>query len=100
NSIIVSCTPDLQREHALHSPPSSPITSTSFGNSGKHLLGHQFDYAEPDSGEASRTIIDSIYDVVYDFPQQMLSLDTPCVADIRYQNYFTQSATEPQRFSN
>jgi len=46
------------------------------------------------------TIIDSIHDVVQDFPQQMLFLDTSCVTDIRYQNHLAQRKTDSRSFSN
>lgn len=97
SSSVVS---DLQWEHAVHSPPSSPITSTSSSDYEQPFPVHQHSRAKPDNVEASGSIIDSIYDTVQGFPQQTLFLNTPCVVDIRHQNHFAQCATDPQRFSN
>ncbi len=91
---------DLQWEHALHSPPFSPVISTSSSDFERRLLGREYGHAEPDSVELSRSNIDAIYDTLQDFPQRMLFLDTPCIVDIRHQNYLAQCAADPRLSPN
>ena len=91
---------DLEWESSTHSPPPSPMASTSLGILEELFPEHQYHDTEPESIEPTRTIIDSIHDVVQDFPQQMLFLDTSCVTDIRYQNHLAQRKTDSRSFSN
>jgi hypothetical protein len=91
---------DLEWESSTHSPPPSPMASTSLGILEEPFPEHQYHDTEPESTEPTRTIIDSIHDVVQDFPQQMLFLDTSCVTDIRHQNHLAQRKTDSRSFSN
>lgn len=93
-----SVLPDLQPEHAVHSPPSPPTTSTSFSYE-ERFSGYQSGNTEFDSIKIIRSIIDSIYEVVQSFPQHMLFLNTPCVVEVRRQNHFVQDAAGAQRLS-
>jgi hypothetical protein len=90
---------NLRCEHAIHSPPSPPITSTSFNDCEEGFRVNQNGGAESDSVDISRSIIDSIYDAVRGFPQHMLSLDTPCLVEIRRQNHFAQDTAATQCLS-
>jgi hypothetical protein len=90
---------NIHWEHDMHSPPSLQGITTSFDNYEQNFSAHQRGDAASDSVNIRKSIIDSIYDVVRDFPQHMLFLDSPCVVKIRRQNYFSHNPVATQRLS-
>ena len=90
---------DIHWEYAMHSPPSPPIATTSFGNYEQNFSAHWHGDAESGSANIRRNIIYSIYDVVRGFPQHMLFLDSPCIVKIRRQNYFGHYSVATQCLS-
>lgn len=86
----------LQFSGTNQSPPSPAIGCTPCGD---HQLRYRYDSMDSGSAEMNNSIINSISDIVQEFPQRMLFLDTPCVFEIRRQKHIAHYAIAAQDIS-